>query len=284
MRRNDLSGLLNSYILAIITPALDIDHYAERLWGHLKSLNLSDVNYVKIIVGPERNRSLVPPEYIFIVEKNGTKGVFDAVHQGIEYAIKEHNITHFTFINCDDLLYPDFKFSIARSMLAPGAVVWGRVQWLSANGEPAGIIPYWPFKLFTRELFLAQKPPLTQQGVIVPISVYRINGGFNLEYKYISDTDLWYRLHVNGEVFICVRRLVAGYTMRPGQLSSQREKIEVEGAKWMDQNSLNSSTGAAKLIAIIIMNLWNFNTIIGRMVGQKKWRACSAVKVGGFEQ
>jgi hypothetical protein len=100
----------------------------------------------------------VPTDYIFIAEKSGTRGVFDAVHQGIEYAIKNQSITHFTYINCDDLLYPEFRLSLIKSAQAPEAVIWGRVRWLSANGEAAGLIPYWPFKLFTRELFLARKP------------------------------------------------------------------------------------------------------------------------------
>lgn len=273
-----------AYKLAIITPALEIDHYAERLWGHLNKLNLREVDHVKIIVGPERNRVLVPTDYIFIPEKSGTKGVFDAVHQGIEYAIESHGVTHFTYINCDDLLYPDFRSSISKSIQAPEAVVWGRVQWLSANGEPAGLIPYWPFKLFTRELFLARKPPLTQQGVIVPIVVYQRNAGLNLEYKYIADTDLWFRLGENNETFICVRKVVAGYTMRPGQLSSQSERVQAEGARWLIVNKLKSPDDLRILLATTVMNIWNSTTILRRMIGRKKWRTSSAMKTGGFGQ
>ena len=120
--------------------------------------------------------------------------------------------------------------------------------------------------------------------MIVPVSIYQRNAGLNLEYKYIADTDLWYRLIEKGETFICVRKVVAGYTMRPGQLSSQSEKVQAEGARWLILNALKSPNYVSVFLAKTAMNIWNCTTILQRIIGEKKWRTSSAMKAGGFGQ
>jgi GT2 family glycosyltransferase len=269
------------YKIALITPALVIDHYAHRLFNEINKINFNETVFLKIVVGPERNRGLIPEGYIYIVENPGTLGVYDAVNQGIDYA-RNLGATHVTYINCDDMLYDAFIFNVKKSREYPDDIISGRVQWLEEDGTVSGLIPWWPHNFLFIDLFEANKPPITQQGVIFPIVIYDKLGGFDLSYRLIADSDFWLRAARAGVSFRFIPKLIAGYTMRRGQLSSDRNASKREHVRWAISFSDNCSSRIRRCLAVGLMNILNLRLLLLRAVSRKHIRTATAMSAGGF--
>lgn len=226
--------------LLLVTPTLHVDGYFEETIKAASESLRGAVKYVHLVVGPQALQSEIEQRgLLFLAERSGTRGVFDAVAQGFNWGAKQFQPTWCSYINADDLLLPGFGWMMGRSVLDnESAILYGNVRRISANGRDAGRIPIWPFHTGQQELFAAGIPPFTQQGMAIRTSAWISSGGFKAGLRLTADSELWYRLLCNGNRARFLNIDVACYRIRPGQLSGDQIASERETAMWQPKKRL----------------------------------------------
>jgi hypothetical protein len=131
-------------------------------------------------------------------------------------------------------------------------------------------------------LFEARKPPFTQQGVIIPAVQWRRLGGFSSDYRYIADSVLWHSALTAQIPFRFSRRVVAGYRLRAGQLSSNRAAVDAEERRWCDTLPRRSRSLGMQMLAKMLMSLLNSEVYLRRVLRGHKLKPAEAMRTGTF--
>jgi len=276
--------------LSICSPVLKVDKYAVELSGSLKRLRNDGLRFEHVVVGPACNSNEVAEVFghldsSFCVEKLGTRGVFDAVAQGFTYAIFNWAPTHLSYINADDLLEPGFARALAACRGDENQLITGDVQWIGEHGQSFGKVSTWPWQFGTGALFEAGVPALTQQGTILSASVWQSVDGFDPNYKYIADSVLWHKLIREKRVQRThVRKCVASYRMRSGQLSGNREAVEAEQHIWELKMKGQFAPIWQRNLAVAFMKLYFAPRYAQRLLNGRILRTKVAMKSGGFSK
>lgn len=271
--------------LIIVTPVLRRDKYLEALDAHVYTLRAMSFDFKHIIVHACDADDLkgLFANSIFIKEEGTVRGVYNAVGQGFDYALKNEKPTHFSYINSDDLLYVDFLKAVECVRAFPDCLITGEVMWINEQGGSYGKVASWPYNWMSRALFELDMPPFTQQGLIFPVDLWIKTGGFKGGLNFIADSVLWYNALTLGYKRRHVRVPIAGYRLRTGQLSGQRSKALIERDNWRTELPRpNLIYWLCRPLAILIFRFCNLNVYLVRIMAGLKWRADSAMSSGGF--
>jgi hypothetical protein len=274
--------------LLICSPVLAVDEYCNELVDSLLNLRVQGLEFTHIVVGPERNREDVLRVFgslhsIFLAERAGTRGVFDAVAQGYEYGLRCLAPTHLSYINADDLLQLGFLNAVSCCRLGIPQLITGEVNWIGEKGQIFGRVPRWPWRMLASALFEAGIPAFTQQGAILSAEAWRFSRGFDPSYRYIADSVLWHKLlKDNAIVRVHVPDLVASYRMRSGQLSANRAAVTEENRRWVLSIKNTEENQGVKLVAKIAMRIVNMPIYVRRFFTGRLMKTEKAMTSGGF--
>jgi hypothetical protein len=273
------------YKLSIVTPLLTVDAYAAELAGSLDRLRSLGLVFDHTVVSPvgEALVKAVFPQSLYVAERRGTRGVFDAVGQGFDFAIKRFNPSHLSYINGDDLLLDGFGAAVQTSQQNRGALITGEVNWIGEKGEVFGPVSIWPFTFLSRRLFEASLPPFTQQGLIFPASCWLDVGGFDQGYKYIADSIFWHKALSRGLTRRHLKKPVAGYRIRVGQLSGNRAQVNAESLQWQAGLDHGFRAKLARFFAKTCVRVYFTRRYLGRLCKGQVLRSEKAIVAGGFE-
>ena len=277
---------MNACRLSIITPVLAMDDHARELARCLDHLRSGGLAFDHVVVSPAAEAEILAvfKNSVHVPERAGTRGVFDAVAQGFEFAISRFQPTHLSYINADDLLLPGFSRMIDTCKNDPDAVLTGEVNWIGEAGQVFGPVSVWPFAAFSRTLFECGLPPFTQQGAVFPVSLWVKTGGFDKRYKYIADSVFWHSaflLDVRRRHF---RFPVAGYRLRIGQLSGDRSRVNAESSQWHAGLASGSGAKAGRLLARMLARLYFAPRYFVRISKRQRLRSEKATIAGGFSR
>jgi hypothetical protein len=276
--------------LLLCTPVLEVDRFAQALADSLRGLRALGVGFQYLIVAPERCRAAALAAFSgldaeFLAEKPGTKGVFDAVAQGFNYAIPRFQPTHLSYINADDLLEKGFG-DLARHRSPEGfEIATGEVNWIGGEDQDFGAVSVWPFFRGSAALFEAGIPPFTQQGTIFSSALWVHLGGFDQSFKYIADSVFWHRaLSLPGLRRVHLRTVSASYRIRSGQLSGNRAAVNLETARWLDGVRASGSGVLARQSAALAFRFYFSRRYLYRLTRGFKLRTEQAMTEGDFKK
>lgn len=268
--------------IVIVTPLLTCDRFSDELSAGLDRLGLP---FSHVVVAPEKTLAKLRgfSSSHRVIEREGTRGVFDAVMQGVAYANANLSPDAFIYINADDVLYPALKEMFSAHQLNPEAIIVGRSEWIDEEGRSNGTIPCWNTRYYSDLLFEVNIQPITQQSILVPMTVVNTFGGLDLKYKYIADTVFWHKLFRDSSVsFVYIPEVVAGYRMRKGQLSSNRNLVDQETVAWRKAVGARSPLSLLAILIRVSFRLRNFGVYLRRFLRSKTMRSTQAMSKGGF--
>lgn len=217
--------------LGIAIPARNAAATIDRTLSMLRSATDLDLDIVVVDGHSTDDTRRIAEERGIGVLSRQPRGIYDAVNAGIRALAAEW----VTYINADDLLYPD---AIAGMLQAAGRhdVLYGPVDFIDAEGRfmhcwhsaaPAALLP----------LYRGGYSPLLQQGTLFRRAVFDRLGGFDERWSLVADSDFWFRALEAGFRFrrsthppVAAFRMHASQASRVHAAESRREHAAMGAA------------------------------------------------------
>lgn len=122
------------------------------------------------------------------------------MYAAINVGLRDASAEWLTYINSDDLLYPETTMRRLAAVGSAHDVLYGSVDFVDHEGR---FLRSWrpakPSSLLG--LFRAGYSPMLQQGTLFRRGLFERLGGFSTDYAYVSDADFWWRALCNGAAF-----------------------------------------------------------------------------------
>lgn len=158
-----------------------------------------------------------------LVRKYGFKSVY--FPKGNMYAAINHGL-HMgksrwcTYINSDDILYPDVFFSsIEKAQEDNSDIIYGNLDYFDKNGC---FLHSWNTSSprDVGALFEDKINPIPQPGTIFRRKIYEQMGGFDQRFKYSADYDFFLKSYKNNAKFTKIEGMpVAAFRLHQSQIS-----------------------------------------------------------------
>lgn len=219
--------------ILVITATLGNRKSLERTISSVKNIGGSQIKHV--IVAPQNVIPFLRNQYPcieFLSEPEGKRGIYTALNHG--FKIYGKNYQYLTFLNDDDFWLPNFKLLIDATEENDYGLIYGKINYVlsgSANrikkmacsGQFKDFIP-----LLYSDIVL-----FTQQATLLKSDLFFQLGGFDENFKLVSDTKFWANLSLLDIKYKYVPMACAAYTIQCGQLSSNKliQKRETDELK-----------------------------------------------------
>jgi len=191
------------------------------------------------------------------------------MYRAINAGLRQMDTEWATYLNSDDLVYPQ---SYAR-MLALGeeqhaSVVYGECDFLDYEG---------------RFLYEVKSPPpsrlpgmfrwgrlgFKQAAAIFRRGAFEEVGGFDEQYRLISDYDFFYRMSLSGYAHAQLKGpAVAAFRLHPSQLS-EREAANMEREMRLFREVQKAKTSFGDLLDVLYWRLQNSSTYVWRLMKER---------------
>lgn len=214
--------------VAIITPTINRSKWLDRAVNSVAAFEGVD-HYICCPKTDVKSVGSRFPKSRVMCER-GANGVYGAIDDVIRSIQGEYD--WFTWINDDDYLLKGFQSCLDIIGRHPDkSLVYGKIDLVDSNESmilSANIAKHdFLCKMAARRDLI----PVFQQGALFKISDYVRFGGFDLRFYLSADTKLINRIIVDGSGAMYVGKTVAAYTIRRGQLSSQKETTRLDSGE-----------------------------------------------------
>jgi glycosyltransferase involved in cell wall biosynthesis len=215
--------------LLIVIPTLGRNPLLSRTVESARSVGIAATQIVIVCpaaVSEDLRRRFPDVE---VVEES-TGGLYGAINQGVVAA--GSGWTHFTYINDDDFLAPDFGPEFAAVAGGSGCdFFWGACRYRKLDSGASGLFPLesrarrlWP-------LFRAGVVAIPQQGTVVSEDLWQRCGPFDTTFKLNADMDFILRASLHAEAPACTPKVVSEFSISPDQLSQNQELVREENTR-----------------------------------------------------
>lgn len=207
--------------MAVLTIAIPTLNCVGTLPATLESLQRlgEEVDVVIIDSGSNDGTLEVASSSGYKVIHAPPGNLYAAINKGIANAKSEW----VTYINGDDILYPETVLDRLKNSKPEASVIYGTVDYIDFQGRfihswrPAG-----PHELLT--LFQAGYSPMLQQGTLFRKALFDSLGGFDTKFRYVADSDFWFRALETGHSFSRTSfPSVAGFRLHGSQITHKFE-------------------------------------------------------------
>jgi hypothetical protein len=206
--------------VAVITPTINKSKWLDRAVNSVAAFESVD-HYICCPKTEFKSVSSRFPQSKVMCER-GANGVYGAIDDVIRSIQGEYD--WFTWINDDDYLINGFQGCLDSIGRHPEkSLVYGKIDLVDSNESMILSANIAKHDFLCKMAARCDLIPVFQQGALFKISEYVKFGGFDLRFYLSADTRLINRIIVNGCGTMYVGKTVAAYTIRRGQLSSQKE-------------------------------------------------------------
>lgn len=199
--------------------------------------------------------------------------MYVAINAGLEKMDREW----LTYVNADDILFPD---AVERALGEGGAaadVVYGSVDFVSHAGRhlhswnspaPAELPLLQPFVM-----------PIPQLGTCFRRDVFKRLGGFDVSYRYSADYDFFLRAQLAGLAFRRLREpRIGAFRLHPGQLTHQRAREMAEEASRIRGQAGVRPRSLAGRWSYLRYRLANWDSYLVRAIRHRHLYGCMRVR------
>jgi len=205
------------------------------------------------------------PDCDFVAESGA--GLFRALNDALH---ADDAWEWFSYLNDDDLVAP----AAGWEPPAGADIVYGRVDYLAADGRRLGSFPVEPKPPRLGRLLAAGVPALTPQGTVVSRRAFAALGGFDPGLKFCGDFDFWLRAARKNLDFRFRAETTGAFRVRPGQLSAQRAAADAERDAVCARHG-GGYSGASLVLARLTFRLRNAGRILERRRLTGRWTSAA---------
>ncbi|MGV8095622.1 MAG: glycosyltransferase [Mangrovibacterium sp.] len=193
------------------------------------------------------------PHLTVLREPVNCKGIYEALNFGLKAFAKDFK--YLTYINDDDFWYPEFQSLFQAMDHKHVDIVYGRVNFVNADGHVIGEQASSPRYRDFGNLLYKEVVLFTQQATLTRSTLFLKLGGFDENFKLISDTKFWLdALHAKAK-FRYVNKICAAYTMQKGQLSANKALQREEHEQLVLMNEIANPFQV--MLDVLFFRLWN---------------------------
>lgn len=193
------------------------------------------------------------------------------MYAAINHGLRMGNSPWCTYINSDDILYPDTFISLLSFAQKTNAdLIYGNIDYIDEDGH---FLHSWnsPSPSMLSVLFKSKsKIGLPQPGTIFSRNIYEQLYGFNEKFKYVGDYDFFFRAYQSGARFYKYNLgTIAAFRLHSSQIS-QTKVSEMRNEKEMIYlNADKSSFSLQRFYAPFIVKTKNLSNYLIRIL---RWR------------
>ena len=143
------------------------------------------------------------------------------MYAAINLGLKNAKTPWVTYINADDLIYAATLRKRLMSLPRDVEISYGTVDFVDEDGR---FLRSWrpASARGALKLYRAGYSPMLQQGTLIRTELYEALGGFNEKFKYVADSDLWYRaLELGATVCRDPKISVAAFRLHQEQITQR---------------------------------------------------------------
>jgi glycosyltransferase involved in cell wall biosynthesis len=244
--------------LSIVTPTLNSASTLAATLASIQPLVAEGAEHIVV-------DSYSTDDTVEIAERHGTKviqhpkgNMYEAINAGMAVAKGDW----LTYINSDDLLYPDSIEDILATVDDLYDLCYGNIDRIDATGR--FLFPWRSPPPHLLKHFIPAYSPIPQQGVLFRRSVFDSLGGFDTSLRYSADYDFFVRALVEGHRFFkYTSRSIAAFRIMPSQLSqasfSQMAPEGIEIRRRLNENQSSLKIQTRKAFAFLYRNVSNLD-------------------------
>jgi glycosyltransferase involved in cell wall biosynthesis len=206
-----------------------------------------------------------------------------SIERGNMYAAINHGLRSVndwewaTYINADDILFPDQILSLIANLGDKSDLVYGNIDYVDHCGRYLHSFRS-PSPKMLKGIFANGINPIPQQGSWFSRRTYDSNRGFNEKFKYSSDFDFFLRVVVGGGIISRHRSsTVAAFRLHGNQLSQKfSSEMLTETKRSLIESGL-SVPRFNRLLCGILFKTRNADHYIGRCM--RHWQVTGKISV-----
>ncbi len=222
-------------------------------------------NRVKhVIVAPAAACRMIREKYPHLTvlqEPTHSRGIYSALNFGLKTFAREYK--YLTYINDDDFWYPEFQVLFQAMDEKDTDVVYGRVNFLDAEGHVIGEQTSSPRYKDFGNLLYQEVILFTQQATLTRSELFLRLGGFDESFKLIADTKFWLEAIQAKAKFRYINKICAAYTMHDGQLSANKKLQREEHEQLVLLNEIANPFKV--MFDVLLFRLWNLRIYLKRL-------------------
>jgi glycosyltransferase involved in cell wall biosynthesis len=252
--------------LLVVTPTLGISPYLNQTIDSVRNLP-GEVRHV--IVCPMNKVAEIKAKYKFlkVIPEKKYGGMYAAINSGIAYSKGEFDF--FCYINDDDYFLPSVKNCLNQMKNKPN-IYFGKTKIVNSFGNFLYDAPTASHGVLCEEYLNCEIVPFMQSSMIFPISVIQKIGNFDSTYKYCGDLEFISRAVKCGIKFIKVNSYISAFRVHYGQLSSNRDAMEIEIYKLRELHEFKKRSMIRKFLVKMHFVICNIKSYISRMIKVNK--------------
>ncbi len=246
----------------VVTATLGDRSTLSRTIDSVKRIGGNRVKHV--IVAPAAACRVIRetyPHLTVLQEPSHSRGIYTALNFGLKAFANEFK--YLTYINDDDFWYPEFQVLFQAMDQNDTDVVYGRVNFLDAEGHVIGEQTSSPRYKDFGTLLYQEVILFTQQATLTRSDLFLRLGGFDESFKLIADTKFWLEAIQAKAKFRYVNKICAGYTMHEGQLSANKRLQREEHEQLVLLNEIANPLKV--MFDVLLFRLWNLRIYMKRL-------------------
>lgn len=255
------SGSKKTKLIDIVTPTLNVGKYIENCLLSTKHLRCL-ANHI-VVDGGSTDATL---EIVCSAAVRSIHHPPGNMYSAINRGISETNSEWVTYLNGDDIIYPDTICKALESVPDNCDVIYGNIDYIDTEGR---FLHYWRSAKPANfaGLFASVIMPLPQQGALFRRSLWERLGGFDERFKYAADFDFFLRaFREEGRFFYYKNFPIAAFRLHGDQISQNHlEKMLIEGRESIEDSSLVVGHWE-KISAVSRMRARNIDSYIVRLL------------------
>lgn len=175
------------------------------------------------------------------------------MYAAINAALNKSNSPWLSYLNSDDLVYPNsYARLISQADASKADIVYGSCDFIDEEGRFIhSYLPGYPNELFSQ--FKSSQLSFAQPASIFKKEVFKQLSGFDEEYKLASDLDFFLRSIFNSRKFAYLKGSpVCCFRVSLTQLSQQKELAK------MENDSIRRKYGKPSMTDLWFTSIWRF--------------------------
>jgi glycosyltransferase involved in cell wall biosynthesis len=215
---------MNSYWLDIVTPTLNSGKFIEQCILSTAVLRQDGATHLIVDSGSQDST-------LDIARKHGITTLYcppGNMYRAINLGFKQGKADWCTYINSDDMLYPDSIVGALEKFGNNADIIYGNIDYIDNEGR---FLHHWKSAQpnVIDGLFTGRIMPFAQQGTLFRRKVLEKLSGFNEEYYYSADFDFFLRSFLNGLRFCYYdSQPIAAFRLHGDQFSQKVNKKMIE--------------------------------------------------------
>ncbi|MDS3859214.1 glycosyltransferase family A protein [Thermosynechococcaceae cyanobacterium BACA0444] len=229
-------------LVSVIIPAFNAAHYLEQTLTSVIQQSLTDFEVLIIDDGSTDHTGEMVQAW---VEQDQRIHYFYQANQGVSasrnYGIAQARGEFIAFLDADDLWYPDkLALQVKHLQSNPNlGVSFGRVNFLTKEGQPLGQLSTSPLVNLRPRDFLLGNPTTTSSNLLVRRATLTEIGGFDLEMRYAEDLEWLLRISCSQIWQIeGINQVLISYRTASGGLSSDLYQMEADWEIFLEKASI----------------------------------------------